>query len=321
MAEENRITAYKGFDKDLCCSGFQYEVGKEYEHLGEVKCYTSGFHACINPFDVLNYYYAYGGNRFCKVEQYGVIDARNDLYSTEHASSKIAIKEEIGIWGLCREALALLTNMGRLSVLVPYANGRTINTLQYANQKITSYDNKTVFFSDINSATITSSGFGVNIGSTAMFANIASTGSASIGSTGKYARIYSRGGYGGIVSSGIGATISSHGQCSVICSMGAKSSITSTGDRAMILSSGDSSTIHSTCCQSKIESTGEDSIIVCLGKESMVKAKKGSWITLAEWEKDSALPINVKTKYVDNDRIKADTWYTLIDGKFCVVEE
>ena len=85
----------------------------------------------------------------------------------------------------------------------------------------------------------------------------------------------------------------------------------SSGYSAQIGSSGDSA---------KIDSTGESSVICCAGHKSAVKAKKGSWITLAEWvysaENKRYIPKCVKTEYVDGERIKADTWYTLINGEF-----
>ena len=43
---ETKITAYKGFDENLSCRGFQYEVGKEYEIEGKIECCHHGFHAC-----------------------------------------------------------------------------------------------------------------------------------------------------------------------------------------------------------------------------------------------------------------------------------
>ena len=96
--EENKIIAYKGFDKNLCCRGFQYEIGKEYVHEGKIECCESGFHACTNPFDVLDYYEADGKNRYCEVEQSGSIKTGNG--DSKQASSKIKIKAEIGMAGL-----------------------------------------------------------------------------------------------------------------------------------------------------------------------------------------------------------------------------
>lgn len=49
------MKAYKGFNKDMTCRGFQFEEGKSYEEK-EVKLCSKGFHACENPIDCLNYY-------------------------------------------------------------------------------------------------------------------------------------------------------------------------------------------------------------------------------------------------------------------------
>lgn len=49
---EKVIKSYKGFDKNMQCRGFQYEVGKEYEMDGEIKCCNRGFHACKYPLEV-----------------------------------------------------------------------------------------------------------------------------------------------------------------------------------------------------------------------------------------------------------------------------
>lgn len=73
----------------------------------------------------------------------------------------------------------------------------------------------------------------------------------------------------------------------------------------------------------QIGSSGNYAKIGSSGDDSCVSAKKGSWITLAEWkysyEKGRYVPKCVKTEYVDGERIKEDTMYKLIDGEFTEV--
>jgi len=77
-AGPTEFVAYKGFDKNLQCRGYQYEVGKTYVHTGKVKRCDSGFHACQNPLDVLDFYPLENGNRFAKVTMRGQVDRSDD---------------------------------------------------------------------------------------------------------------------------------------------------------------------------------------------------------------------------------------------------
>ena len=99
---EQKIKAYKAFDKDLSCRGFKYEVGKEYEETGDIKACDKGFHACPYPLDVFGYYVP-AGSRFCEVEQSGKID---DSESDKVCSSKIRIGAELDIRGLVKAAVS-----------------------------------------------------------------------------------------------------------------------------------------------------------------------------------------------------------------------
>ena len=92
--EETKIIAYKGFDSQLRCRGFQYEVGKEYElPEGQTpRVCNVGFHACPNPADLFAYYAPNEGNRYCIVELSGEID---DSESDKLCASRIKIVKEI----------------------------------------------------------------------------------------------------------------------------------------------------------------------------------------------------------------------------------
>lgn len=121
-------------------------------------------------------------------------------------------------------------------------------------------------------------------------------------------------------SSGNNAQIGSSGDGAKIGSSGYDAQIGSSGDGAQIGSSGDGAKISSSGYGAKIDSTGEDCVIMCAGINSVAKASKGSWVTLSEWsyseEKQRYIPICVKTEFVDGEKIKADTYYSLKGGVF-----
>ena len=102
--EEKKIKTYKGFNADMTCRGFHYEVGKEYElPEGHVELCASGFHACENPFEVLSHYSGLDCH-YCEVEQEGDIKSDGD----KTASSRIRIKADIGFIGLFKAGIEYL---------------------------------------------------------------------------------------------------------------------------------------------------------------------------------------------------------------------
>ena len=342
--KENVIKSYKGFDKDFKCKDFQYKVGKEYEIEGEIKCCERGFHACESPMEVFDYYDMFN-SRFAEVEQSGQIDKEDDNKSTKICSSRIKIKAELKLADIINigiEWLKDITSPSKVKADTDLndngGDSAQIGSSGYSAQIGSSGDYAKIgssgYSAQIGSsgdyaqigssgdyAQIGSSGYSAQIGSSGYYAKIGSSGdsaqigssgySAKIGSSGDYAKIGSSGDYAKIGSSGYSAQIGSSGDYAQIGSSGYSAQIGSSGDYAKIGSSGD---------YAQINSTGEYSVIMCAGKNSAAKAKVGSWITLSEWvydeEKGRAIPKCVKTEYVDGTRIKADTWYKLIDGEF-----
>ena len=281
------IKSYKGFDKNLKCRDFQYEIGKEYEMDGEIKVCNRGFHACESPFDVFDHYTMID-SRFCEVEQDGNISKEDR--GTKICSSKIKIKAELKLADMIYLGVEWL-------------------------KEITSPEKIKTSIKD------NSSGYGAKIGSSGYGAKIGSSGyDAQIGSSGNYAQIGSSGNYAQIGSSGYGAKIGSSGYDAKIGSSGNYAQIGSSGDGAKIGSSGNDAKIGSSGNYAQIDSTGEGCVIMCAGINSVAKASKGSWITLSEWsysdKKQRYIPVCVKTEFVDGEKIKADTYYKLAGGVF-----
>ena len=111
------MKCFKGFDKDLRCKGFQYEVGKEYETERAEIC-EEGFHACEFPLDVLRYYNP-ADSRFCEVE----LDANGQTHDdSKRVGKKIKIGAEIGLSGLVKDGVKFILEK------VDFENAKATNT-------------------------------------------------------------------------------------------------------------------------------------------------------------------------------------------------
>ena len=310
---------YKAFAPGMICRGKQYAENTDYEEAGGAICGEGMMHYCVNPFNTLNFYDLVGENG--KFSDFAEVEALDPPVSG--SDGKFATKKlHIG---------AKLSFAGFVKACIDYTKEQTIDNMPKSeigtgySAQIGSSGNSAQIGSSGNSAQIGSSGDYAKIGSSGDYAKIGSSGdSAQIGSSGYSAQIGSSGNSAQIGSSGYSAQIGSSGNSAQIGSSGDYAQIGSSGDYAKIGSSGNSAQIGSSGYSAQINSTGEDSVICCAGNGSAVKAKAGSWITLAEWEcsdeKGRLAPRCVKTEYVDGEKIKADTWYCLKNGEFVEVE-
>ena len=148
MKIEETIKGYKGFNPDMTCRGFQYEVGKEYE-TKKAKACEEGFHFCEYPLDVFGFYTpstSKGMNRFCEVEGSGDFDKSE---SDKVACTKIKIKAEIGIIGLVKAAVEYIKSK------VDWKENSNSNTGDYSAATNTGYQSAATNTGDYSAATNT----------------------------------------------------------------------------------------------------------------------------------------------------------------------
>ena len=100
------IKMYKGFNKDLKCRGFQYEIGKEYREEKADLCH-GGFHACENPLDTFSYYAPREGSRYCEVELDEVSEQRDS--DSKRCGKVIKIGAELNVAGICKAHFEYVT--------------------------------------------------------------------------------------------------------------------------------------------------------------------------------------------------------------------
>ena len=327
MDKEKTIHAYKGFDKDLKCRGFQYEVGKEYKKDGEIGLCQNGFHACWFPFDVFSYYDPGNTNRYCAVTQSGVM--RGALDDSKVASQKIRIDSEIGVEGIVKAGIEFILDKVDFDGKENYDSEEcsvVANALAHSAATNIGRQSGALESGDYSSASCSGEySAAVNVGdrsvasNTALNSVAANTGyySAAINegecsaatNTGYYSAATNKGIYSVAVNSGNNSVALNSGLNAGSVNIGEDSAATAVGDFSVALNMGK---------QSIAKVSGKQSIAIVTGVCSKAAGALGDWIVLTErgeWNGDTFSIKEVKAFKVDGDKIKADTFYKLVDGE------
>ena len=286
---EQKIKAYKAFDKDLSCRGFKYEVGKEYEETGDIKACEKGFHACPYPLDVFGYY-APAGSRFCEVEQSGKID---DSESDKVCSSKIRIGAELDIRGLVKAAVSFVkercTNECNADPGKPATAGyRGAATAGNSGAATAG-----------NSGAATAGDYGAATAGDYGAATAGNSGAATAGDRGAA----TAGDYGAATAGDYGAATAGYRGAATAGDRGAATA----GDRGAATARGKAS-------------TGSNGLSVARGNNVQVKGGIGAILVIAEEGEDTCDIVDWKAVLVDGEVVKADTWYRLENGELVEVD-
>ena len=277
------MKAYKGFDKDLKCRGFQYEIGKEYTEEKAELC-DCGFHACEAPLDVFNYY-APADSRFCEVDIDDNGQRQND--DSKVCGKTIKIGAEIGLPGLIKAHIEYIkskaeyteTNTGNYSASTNTGDrSASTNTGDYSASTNTGYRSASTNTGDCSAST--------------------NTGDCSASTN-----------------TGYRSASTNTGDYSASTNTGYRSASTNTGDCSASTNTGD-------CSASEVSGIG--SVALATGRGSKAKASIGSAIVIVErgeWNGETYPMLGIKAAIVDGKKIKADTWYKLVNGKFVEVNE
>ena len=210
------MRGYKGFDGDLSCKGYQFEVGKEYIET-KAECCKQGFHFCEKLTDVFGYY-PLALSRFCEVEGGGMTDVKGDKVAVTELKiiRELSIKE---VLETCLEEAkvkktdnsistsgkdcSVSANTGHCSVSANTGNCSTSITTRYRSASVSTGDGSTP---------ITTEDFSVSA------------------NTGNYSTSMATGDYSVSVSTG-------HG--SISATTGEHSTAVNTGDNGFAINSGD----------------------------------------------------------------------------------
>ena len=273
------MKAYKGFNKDMTCRGFQYEIGKAYETDAADLC-SIGFHACENPLDCFGYY-APAASRYCEVEIED--NGQRSPEDSKVVGRKIKIGAELSTEQICRLHFEYVRSRCDPAKTNAAGDRESASAGERGSASAGEYGSASAGERGSASAGWSGSASAGERGS----ASAGWSGSASAGERGSASA-----GWSGSASAGDGGSASAGERGSA-----------SAGDYGVSASRGSSS-------------AGENGVAAARGEHAKVRGGIGSVLVVCVEKKDSYDIAEWKAAVVDGERIRPDTWYTVENGEF-----
>ncbi|ENK4995087.1 hypothetical protein AB3T23_001572 [Salmonella enterica] len=278
------IVTFKGFNKDLKCRDFQFEIGKTFHHDGKVEACGSGFHACECPFDVFSYY-SPADSRFAETISFGITDREEDG-DTKIASASITIKAELTLPQFIQRGI------------------------EWIWSKIDKSLEQQIMCGNWSAAT--------NTGNRSAATNTGNWSAAT--NTGDWSAATNTGDRAAATNTGNWSAATNTGDWSAATNTGDRSAATNTGNRSAATNTGDWSAATNTGDWSAAEVSGSQSVAAAFGIEGKARASEGGAIVLCYRDEDGEL-IHIRASKVGENGIMPNTWYQLNeDGEFVACE-
>ncbi|ECE5243168.1 hypothetical protein DEG98_09710 [Salmonella enterica] len=305
------IVTFKGFNKELKCRDFQFEIGKTFHHDGKVEACGSGFHACECPFDVFSYY-SPADSRFAETISFGITDRKEDG-DTKIASASITIKAELTLPQFIQRGIEWIWSKIDKSLEQQIMCGNCSAATNTGNcSAATNTGNRSAATNTGNRSAAT------NTGNRSAATNTGNRSAAT--NTGNCSAATNTGNRSAATNTGDWSAATNTGNCSAATNTGNRSAATNTGDWSAATNTGDWSAATNTGDWSAAEVSGSQSVAAAFGIEGKARASEGGAIVLCYRDEDGEL-IHIRASKVGENGIMPNTWYQLNeDGEFVECE-
>jgi hypothetical protein len=320
---EKSMRAFKGFNKDLTCRGYQYEEGKEF-HTERAECCDTGFHACEYPLDCFGYYDP-AHSVFHEVELSGEMDKSGD--NTKVCATDIKIGARLSIAGLVKMAIDFTMSKVNKEAGSDERHGFASATGNCGASSATGDYGASSATGDYGASSATGN-YGASSATGYKGASSATGNCGASSATGYKGASSATGDYG---------ASSATGNCGASSATGDYGASSATGNYGASSATGNCGASSATGYKGASSVSDPTGVAVAWGHEARAKGCKGAHLILSDWkyvgarysdgdymdpyDKESWELTGAKMVVVDGEKIKEDTYYRCIEGEIVEVTE